>query len=281
MAKKLADRNAARRSGARVVDKTPGTAQGSARANTAPAARLREPHAGESSGNAANPREERARRAQEARERAENPDREDTTQQTPTARARARLGSEVAPADAEADTGDYESNQSTPSQQPTMLETKGGTEQPHPTMAPRAARSGAGLLPPPGRSHDRSIELAGTAPQGMRVRATAPGYYNHIRRREGDVFTLVSREGLISEPVVDTETGEQRVHPRTGEPMFRQVQGVLTPEEQFSDKWMEAVSDEEQETISTSRDAIRKRHDAILGGGARTVDRDVTEKDTD
>lgn len=270
---KTANRDS-RQSGRRVVEGRPGQATGASRARNTTPAREREPREGESVP-ADEVRQERAERTRKAVEAANEGAREDP------AVTRRRLTPEVAPELSDIETGDYPENSSTPSQQPTMLETKGGTEQPHPTMAPRAARSGRGLEPPPGRSHDNSLHTAGPKGEGtLRVRATRTGYYNHIRRREGDVFTLVGREGMLMQPVMakakDGEEPEQRLHPRTGEPMFKNVKGTLTAEEQFSENWMEIVSDDEVERTSTSKDAIRKRHDEILGGQSRTVDKDVT-----
>jgi len=165
---------------------------------------------------------------------------------------------------------------STPSQQPTGLENKGGLEQPHPTVAARAAKSGHGA-PPPGRSHDSTLRQF--APPGgagtIRVRATATGYYEHTRRREGDVFDLKPREGVVTEVIrenPDDPNSNPKLDPRTHLPLTRTVTRTITAEEQFSDRWMERVDDDEQERISTSRDAIRKAHDEMLGGRTRQED---------
>lgn len=271
-----------RSSGARTVEERPGQARGSARRPDKPGALGREPHEGESA--PINAQQETRR---EIAEQAVKDANEGGERESPRA-ARARrisLGHNVDPELENRDTSNMPGNNNSPSQQPTMLESKGGTEQPHPTMAPRAARSGAGLLPPPGRSHDSSLDAGTGKPAGdaIRVRATQTGYYNHIRRREGDVFTLVAREGLLMQPVMkkaakgDDSDAEQAVHPRTGEPMFRQVRGRLSARDQFSENWMEVVSDDETERTSTSRDAIKKRHDELLGAlSGRPNDEDVT-----
>lgn len=171
-------------------------------------------------------------------------------------------------------------NSSTPSQQPTMLESRGGLEQPHPTMAPRAARSSR-QAPPVGRSHDSSLDRDATAdaPSGViRVRATQLGYYRYIRRREGDVFDLVPiknarvQQYVLEDP--DDPESDRKLNPSTNLPIVETVTRDLTAEEQFSEVWMERVDANEKERVTTARDAIRKAHDEILGG--RTVDRDVT-----
>lgn len=275
---KTANRDS-RQSGRRVVEGRPGQGTGASRAKNTTPAKERDPHEGES----APPDEVRQARAERTRQAVEDANK---GAQEDVAVTRRRAMPEIAPEVADIETDDYPQNSSTPSQQPTMLETKGGSEQPHPTMAPRAARSGRGLEPPPGRSHDNSLHTAGPKGEGtLRVLATQTGYYNHIRRREGDVFTLVPRTGQLLVPVMvkDKDSGEevQRLHPRTDEPMFKNVKGTLSAEEQFSANWMEIVSDDEAERTSTSKDAIRKRHDEILGGQSRTVDSDVTGASAD
>lgn len=173
------------------------------------------------------------------------------------------------------DTTNYPASRSTPSQQPTMLESRGGTEQPHPTMAPRAAVSsmqgGA-----PGRSHDRVAaarrqlqELGGASPNGtLLVRATQMGYYDNgtgaSRRREGDIFALVPREGIITEWLVDKDSHEP-ILDRNDNQVTREVRGILTPEEQFSERWMEVVNQDEAERVTTAQEAIDAEHDRIIG----------------
>lgn len=60
----------------------------------------------------------------------------------------------------------------------------------------------------------------------IKVRATRTGYYDHARRREGDVF--------------------------------------ICDESAFSATWMERVSKDTPESYSTSQDAIDKAHDELL-----------------
>lgn len=270
--------------GARTVEQRPGQARGSARRPDPAGALGRQPLAGDSLP-IGDVREERRARTEAAIKAAnEAGDEKDSPRGAREARARrVALGSNIDPELHDRDTSDMPGNNNSPSQQPTMLETKGGTDQPHPTMAPRAARSsGAALLPPPGRSHDSSLDAVGPVEgDAIRVRATQTGYYNHIRRREGDVFTLVPRQGQILVPVMKKPKGggeeEQATHPRTGEPMFKPVQATLSPQDQFSDRWMEVVSDDETERTSTAKDAIKKRHDELLGNlSGRPNDEDVT-----
>jgi hypothetical protein len=61
----------------------------------------------------------------------------------------------------------------------------------------------------------------------FKVRATRIGYYDHVRRREGDVFLVDARA--------------------------------------FSGKWMERVHPSTRERITNSPQALRKAHDDILG----------------
>lgn len=53
----------------------------------------------------------------------------------------------------------------------------------------------------------------------MKVRATQVGYYGNVRRRVGDIFDLVPVKGLNG----------------------KREKVTFTPEQQFSEKWMEKV----------------------------------------
>lgn len=167
------------------------------------------------------------------------------------------------------DTSKFAGNKSTRSQQPTNLESEGGTTQPHPTVSARAATT-AMFDGPPGRSFDRGaaaarfLEQSGSSPEGtIMVRATAKGYYGDARRREGDVFALTPRRGKITEWLV-YDDGEPVLEP-SGLQRTREVDGILTAEEQFSPSWMEHVNADEAERYSTAQQAIDQEHDRIIG----------------
>jgi len=188
------------------------------------------------------------------------------------------------------DTSHYPTNESTPSQQPTMLESKGGTEQPHPTMAPRPAKS-AMQGGAPGRSHDRNLAIrkilreGGTESKGdtLRVRATQQGIYDSgqgpVRYREGDVFTLVPRTGLITEWALDGN-GDQ-IYDRNDFPVTKQVMGTLSAEEQFSERWMETVNADEAERVTTAKQALKQKHDQLLGERAGYQNRGAAGRSND
>lgn len=63
----------------------------------------------------------------------------------------------------------------------------------------------------------------------IKVRAKELGYYDHARRREGDVF-------------------------------------IIANEQAFSAKWMERVDAATPERMTTANQALRQKHDEILGG---------------
>lgn len=63
----------------------------------------------------------------------------------------------------------------------------------------------------------------------IKVRATAVGYYDHVRRREGDVF-VIANEGA------------------------------------FSEKWMEVVDPRTRERVTTAKQALEQKHDELIGG---------------
>ena len=87
----------------------------------------------------------------------------------------------------------------------------------------------AGLVP----RHPKPV----AKPDPIKVRALEMGYYDHARRREGDVF-------------------------------------IIANERAFSARWMERVDLRTPEHVTTAPAALRKKHDEILGGtvtGAQDV----------
>jgi len=66
-------------------------------------------------------------------------------------------------------------------------------------------------------------------PNPIKVRAIALGYYDHCRRRIGDVFLIAN-------------------------------------ERAFSSRWMERVDPRTPEKITTSKEALKQKHDEILAG---------------
>ena len=97
--------------------------------------------------------------------------------------------------------------------------------EPTPLVAPAAPTAGgktAGLAP------NRSPDVPPLSRSAIRVRAIRMGYYDHIRRRVGDVF--------------------------------------MVPQAVFSKKWMEMVSSGTPERMTTGQEQLRRDHDEILGG---------------
>lgn len=94
------------------------------------------------------------------------------------------------------------------------------------------ARRATPIVPPiptvePTRPIGSRREIS-TLPKGrFKVRALALGYYDHIRRRIGDVFVLASARD-------------------------------------FSDRWMEQVDASTPERITTGVEELRKQHDEII-----------------
>ena len=81
----------------------------------------------------------------------------------------------------------------------------------------------------------------------MKVRATRVGYYEHIRRRLGDVFTPIPREVTLC----NVDAGKPLLDEK-GKPKMR----LLTPEDQFSHIWMERVDADEPEKITPAPEAL-------------------------
>lgn len=102
------------------------------------------------------------------------------------------------------------------------------------TPTPGVARPiKAGAKPPalPPRTGPKAKPEPGEVP--IKVVATALGYYDHVRRRPGDVFTIAG-------------------------------------ERLFSERWMERVDPRTPEKHSTAQQAINEKHDEILGGKVKS-----------
>lgn len=69
------------------------------------------------------------------------------------------------------------------------------------------------------------------AEKPFKVRAIDLGYYDHVRRRIGDVFVVAS-------------------------------------EKDFSSRWMVRVGANTPERVTTGRESLRQQHDDVLGGVA-------------
>jgi hypothetical protein len=79
-------------------------------------------------------------------------------------------------------------------------------------------------------------------PEPLKVRATQTGYYDHARRREGDVFVVEAHD--------------------------------------FSEKWMERVAPDTPTQVTTAQQALTQAHvetvaQATRGGAMTGTDRDV------
>lgn len=96
----------------------------------------------------------------------------------------------------------------------------------------------------------RATVLAGvgTSKGRIKVMATEAGYYDHARRRPGDVFSI------------DATTLEEDEKDEKGKTL-RKAGDVAA----FSDKWMVRVNDKTREKVSSSNEHIREQHDEILG----------------
>lgn len=97
-----------------------------------------------------------------------------------------------------------------------------------------------------------TVAQAPTPANALKVRATQTGYYDHIRRRPGDVFFIDGAR--LEEDVTAIEHA-------TGERVVTRKKGTIAA---FSDKWMEIVDPKTPESVSTANDAIRQQHDELL-----------------
>lgn len=139
-----------------------------------------------------------------------------------------------------------------------------GETQPHPENAARMGRTST-VDPPTGRAHvNRQTDLPSAGGKGtIRVRALSLGYYNHVRRREGDVFTLIPLPNGVKEVAVLDKDGEPK-EDRFGRLLTKREVGPVTAEDQFSELWMERVSDDHPEKVTTGAEALKAHHDEVL-----------------
>lgn len=97
-----------------------------------------------------------------------------------------------------------------------------------PPAATGRSRASQPRGPAPKPPTPNRLATHGTSPR--KVRAIRMGYYNEIRRRDGDVFVLQH------------------------------------PAREFSTQWMEYVDARTPERVTTGSQELKKKHDEILGG---------------
>ena len=90
----------------------------------------------------------------------------------------------------------------------------------------------------------------------MRVRAIAEGYYQHVRRRVGDVFDLIGYDITVVDPKTARPVAEN------GKIKTR----FVTSEELFSVNWMERVDDNEPEKVTASPAALAQAQSELNEG---------------
>ena len=96
-------------------------------------------------------------------------------------------------------------------------------------------------VPPSPQAYGQGNPQPAVKSAPIKVRATQTGYYDHCRRREGDVFIIANQQA-------------------------------------FSPNWMELCDPLTRERTTTAPQALRQAHDEILGGsisgGGATGDAD-------
>ena len=109
----------------------------------------------------------------------------------------------------------------------------------------------------------------------MKVRATRIGYFNHLRRREGDVFNIPDQprrkvrksEEVETEEVTDHCTGStHRIVKRRFRPDTQEVQALADKAgtvPQALGSWMEPVNGNTPEKTSTAQEALNKRSEEL------------------
>lgn len=126
---------------------------------------------------------------------------------------------------------------------------------PPPNPQPRPAKSsqGMGRLEDPFVDDDIETDTRDArkpAAKRIKVQATQMGYYDHIRRRPGDIFTI-SGEVLEEDEKKKDANGVERVVRKKGEVAA------------FSRKWMRRVASNTPERITTVAQSLKQQHDAV------------------
>lgn len=118
----------------------------------------------------------------------------------------------------------------------TAIETSSKEKNAHPKLADKEKEGGPAIL---------------------RVRAILPGYYDHIRRRLGDIFTLRPYQITVVDPLTRKPALDDNFKPKMR---------TLTVKEQFSGNWMEPVADDEEETLTSAQAALDDAQREIRDG---------------
>ena len=102
-----------------------------------------------------------------------------------------------------------------------------------------------------------TVEMSQVEGPRIKVRATQMFYYEHLRRREGDVFYL--------SPKYVTQVDKVSTLPlqKDGKPVMK----LYTAEDQFDPNIMERVEDEEPERVTTAQQALNKAQDELNDKG--------------
>lgn len=132
------------------------------------------------------------------------------------------------------------------------------------SLRPNVGRANPNPEPRPGKSSqsqgrlDDSIDLENDpeerelrqarAKARIKVQATQMGYYDHIRRRPGDIFTISG------------ETLEEDVKSSDGKKVLRKAGTVAA----FSEKWMRRVAGNTPLRVTTVKEALQRNHDETL-----------------
>ena len=105
----------------------------------------------------------------------------------------------------------------------------------------------------------------------MKVKATATGYFGHMRRRDGDVFSIPDepRRKVRTKDEVSAD-GHRRYRADSPEVIALADKNGTIPAA-FSGKWMVPVSDRAPERTTSAPEALRKHHDSVLADRANVA----------
>lgn len=93
----------------------------------------------------------------------------------------------------------------------------------------------------------------------VRVQQGMTGFYEHLRRREGDVFSIPD------EPRRTVSDKEKQLYPAVKEVMRKDG----TVPQLYSSRWMEPASSHEPERTTKAQEVINKKHDDLVAERAQ------------
>jgi hypothetical protein len=98
----------------------------------------------------------------------------------------------------------------------------------------------------------------------MKVMAIATGFFDHMRRREGDVFSI---------PATPAKKANEEQAAKLGVKKGDSIPSA------FSARWMQPVASSTPDRVSTAQQALNKKQDELKGAGQAAAGTDTATGD--